>query len=350
MSKLYLPRSRYVLATLVVAFSFALQTPSNAAEPVKVFILAGQSNMEGKAKVSLLEYQLTQPDTKKLFQHLQKDGKWVERDDVFIKFLNRKGKLTVGYGSPGRIGPELEFGNTVGDYYDEPVVIIKTAWGGKSLYRDFRPPSSELPSEDVLQKMLEQTQKKKPDATLADIKDSFGKFYRLMLDDVNATLGDLGEQFPQLADRDYEIAGFVWFQGWNDMINSDYTAEYTENMVDFIRDVRRDLNAPKMPFVIGVLGVGGAKEERPNAKKDAFKQAQAAAGKLSEFEGNVAVVQTDQYWDMTADAVFKKGWRENFEQWEKVGSDYPYHYLGSVKTMSRIGKGFAEAILNLKEE
>src|SRR5689334_22413658 len=74
--------------------------------PVKVFILAGQSNMEGKAKVSLLEYQAQQPDTRELFRHLQKDGKWLQREDVWIKFLGRKGKLTVGFGSPGCIGPE----------------------------------------------------------------------------------------------------------------------------------------------------------------------------------------------------------------------------------------------------
>src|SRR5436305_6714789 len=103
---------------------------ADAAKPVKVFILAGQSNMEGKAKVSLLEYQAGQPATRDLFAHLRTDGKWAERDDVWIKCLARKGKLTVGYGSPGCICPELEFGNVVGDHYAEPVLLIKTAWGG----------------------------------------------------------------------------------------------------------------------------------------------------------------------------------------------------------------------------
>ena len=120
--------------------------PSEPAKPVKVFILAGQSNMEGKAKVSLLDYQAKQPATRDLFKHLRKDGKWIERDDVWIKFLDRKGKLTVGYGSPKCIGPELEFGTVVGDHYDEQVLLIKTAWGGRSLYRDFRPPRAGLPA------------------------------------------------------------------------------------------------------------------------------------------------------------------------------------------------------------
>src|SRR5262249_44045717 len=69
-------------------------------KPVKVFILAGQSNMEGKAKVSLLEYQAQQPATRDLFKHLRKNDKWIERDDVWIKYRAQKGKLTVGYGLP----------------------------------------------------------------------------------------------------------------------------------------------------------------------------------------------------------------------------------------------------------
>lgn len=319
--------------------------------PVKVFVLAGQSNMEGKGAVSLLEYQAAQPETRPLFEHLQKDGKWVVRDDVWIKFLGQTGKLTVGYGSPNCIGPELEFGNTVGDHYDEQVLIIKTAWGGKSLYRDFRPPSSGDPPPEVLQKMLQNMQKKNPDATLDDVKSLFGKYYREMIAEVTGTLGNLQEHFPEYRGQGYEIAGFVWFQGWNDMINAEYTAAYAENMANFIRDVRNDLGAPEMPFVIGQLGVGGkgSEEEKPNPKRTAFKQAQAAAGKLPEFAGNVKVVPTDVYWDKTADAVFKKGWRENLEEWKKVGSNYPFHYLGSVKTFCRIGTAFGEAIIELRE-
>ena len=71
---------------------------------MKVFILAGQSNMEGKARNTLLDYQATDAKTKDLFAHLRKDDKWIVRDDVFIKFLDRKGPLTVGYGSPGCTG------------------------------------------------------------------------------------------------------------------------------------------------------------------------------------------------------------------------------------------------------
>ena len=70
-----------------------------AGDTVKVFVLAGQSNMEGKAKQRLLDHQATDPKTKDFFSHLRDGDKWAVRDDVFIKFLGRKGPLTIGYGS-----------------------------------------------------------------------------------------------------------------------------------------------------------------------------------------------------------------------------------------------------------
>jgi len=100
-------RSTFIAAVLCVL----LATPLYAGEKtVKVFILAGQSNMEGKAPNALLEHQAKDPKTKHLFAHLRKDDQWIVRDDVFVKFLDRHGPLTIGFGSPGRTGVELEFG------------------------------------------------------------------------------------------------------------------------------------------------------------------------------------------------------------------------------------------------
>jgi hypothetical protein len=320
---------------------------ADTTKPVKVFILAGQSNMEGKAKVELLETQLKQPATHALFEHLQKDGKWIERDDVWIKFLDRKGNLTVGYGSPKCIGPELEFGIAVGDHYPEQVLLIKTAWGGRSLSRDFRSPSAGLPPDSALEKTLAGMKAKKPNATLADVKAPFGASYRAMLEEIHATLTNLKAEFPQYAGQGYEIAGFVWFQGWNDMISDEATAEYASNMDHFIQDVRKDLQSPNLPVVIGQMGVDGL---TPNPKIKKFKEAQAAVLSNPNFKGNVALVKTDLFWDTDADAVFKKGWRQNLAEWNTVGSDYGYHYLGSVKTMTRIGKALGEAMLALKDQ
>jgi alpha-galactosidase len=315
--------------------------------PVKVFVLAGQSNMEGKAKLALLEYQAAQPETHDLFKHWRTGDKWIEREDVWIKFLDRKGRLTVGYGSPNCIGPELEFGTVVGDRYTEQVLLIKTAWGGRSLYRDFRSPSAGLPPAEVLDKMLAEARKKKPEGTMDDVKKPFGASYRDMISEVTGTLANLKAHFPDYKGQGYEFAGFVWFQGWNDMINADYTKEYTANLAHLIRDIRRDLKSPKLPVVIGQMGVDG---ENPSANIRKFKETQAAIMQIGEFKGNVALVKTDPYWDKEAEVVFKKGWREHIGEWNKVGSDYPYHYLGSAKTMLRIGRALGEAALELRGE
>jgi hypothetical protein len=334
-------------AFLVLAGLLPLQAPPDAKpRPVKVFVLAGQSNMEGKAKVSLMKYQAKQPATAGSFKHwLKDDGNWIEREDVWVKYLGEKGSLTVGYGKPKCIGPELEFGRVVGDRYKEQVLLIKTAWGGRSLYRDFRSPSAGLPAQAVLDKMLADQKKRKPTMTMDDVKGQFGATYRAMVAEVRGTLADLKKHFPAYAGQGHEIAGFVWFQGWNDMIDATATAEYAENMAHFIRDVRKDFGAAKLPFVIGQMGVDGVNAGGGVRK---FKDAQAAVMKVAEFKGDVALVKTDVFWDTDAEKVFKKGWRENLEEWNKVGSDYPYHYLGSPKTMCLIGKAFGEAMLELR--
>jgi len=336
---------RACLLIALALLGFALAALADEPKPqVKVFILAGQSNMEGKAKLSLLEYQAKQPATKDLFAHFRKDDKWIERDDVWIKFLDRHGKLTVGYGSPNCIGPELEFGRVVGEKYQQPVLLIKTAWGGRSLYRDFRSPIAGLPPQAVLDAMLAEAQKKKPETTLDDIKQPFGASYREMLSEVNETLANLKTLFPDYDGRGYELAGLAWFQGWNDMINASYTAEYAENLAHFIRDVRRDLKSPKLPVVVAEMGVDGLKPSE-NIRK--FKAAQAAITEVAEFKGNVALIKTDVFWDLEAEAVFKKGWREHLDEWNTVGSDYPFHYLGSAKTFCKIGHALAEAAIEL---
>jgi alpha-galactosidase len=336
--------NRFFAVALLIASADSLRA-EEPQKPVKVFILAGQSNMEGKAKVSLLEYQAQQPATRELYKALRKDNRWIERDDVWIKFGETRGKLTVGYGSPPCIGPELGFGLVVGDRYAEQVLLIKTAWGGRSLYRDFRPPSAGLPGPAVLDKMLAEQRKRQPQTTVEEVKKHFGASYRAMLDDVHGTLAHLKTLFPDYAGQGYEIAGFVWFQGWNDMIDATATGEYAGNLAHFIRDVRKDLKAPNLPFVIGQMGVDGANASAPVKR---FKAAQAAVVDVAEFKDNVALVKTDVFWDTEADAIFKKGWRENLAEWNKVGSDYPYHYLGSPRTYFQIGRAFGDAMLELR--
>ena len=133
-----------LIATISVGMLSAPQ-----AEAVKVFILAGQSNMEGKVQRKLIDHQATDAKTSDIFKHLRDGDQWKVRDDVQIKYLAAHGGLTVGYGSGDRTGVELEFGTVLGDKFEEPVLLIKTAWGGHSLYKLFRSPSAGMPAERI---------------------------------------------------------------------------------------------------------------------------------------------------------------------------------------------------------
>jgi hypothetical protein len=234
-------------ATVSMLVMSLLAVPASAGHtkksPIKVFILAGQSNMEGQGVVSeddpknynggkgnlvwSMKYSKSADKMKRL---KDENGNWVVRDDVQISFnVNgkvRKGGLTVGYtgyGGSSHIGPELQFGNVMGDFLEEPVLLIKTAWGGKSLYVDFRPPSS---------------------------GGTVGPYYAKMIEEVHAALNELGDQ-------KYEIAGFVWQQGWNDMCTPPAIPEYAQNLVNLAHDVREEFHEPNLPFVVGELGNGG---------------------------------------------------------------------------------------------
>ena len=352
-------------------------------KPVKVFILAGQSNMEGKGKIDpLLNHQIKDKETKDFFAHFHKNGEYIMRDDVWINYLDRHGELTVGYGSPGCIGLELQFGHIIGDYYDEQVLLIKTAWGGKSIGRDFRPPSSRAPSNKVLDQLIvkmierdynniirkewnklkqhnpkitrkeveaessalfDEIRKVKKEEYHKQVVNSFGHFYRLMMNEIKTTLSELKTRFPKYDGQGYEIAGFIWFQGWNDMYG-DFPNEYAYNLENFIRDVRKELEVPNLPVAIGVMGQNGFKPAKGNMA--IVKKAQFSMNDIADFRGNVKAIPTDIYWDKRADEAFPT-WRNNLEEWVKIGSDFPYHYLGSTITFTRIGQSLAKTILEL---
>ncbi|MCF7673913.1 MAG: sialate O-acetylesterase [Akkermansiaceae bacterium] len=219
-----------------------------------------------------------------------------------------------------------------------------------------------------------------------------GVYYRLMVDHVKKVLADPKRVCPAYdAKEGYEIAGFVWFQGWNDMCDGHTYpdsnkpggyAEYSRLMACFIRDVRKDLSAPKMPFVIGVIGVNGDKATGGLAN---LRPAMAAPAEVPEFKGNVFAVPTAPYWDQAlGDIETKHGelnqmrWRLDSKDkngpnqdgrmtkaeqeaylkeyraklitpgedalWNRGASNGGYHYLGCAKTLGLIGKAFAEAL------
>jgi Carbohydrate esterase, sialic acid-specific acetylesterase len=339
-------KPRLILLAALLLAPLAALNAADASKPVKVFILAGQSNMEGKAPNALLDHQATNAGTKALFAHLRKDDQWIVRDDVFIKFLERKGPLTVGYGSPGRTGPELEFGTVMGNHFEEPVILIKAAWGGHSLFKLFRPPSAGFPAGAELDKELKQAQervtknneknkKNDPLPTMDDIKKPYGSSYRDMMAEVKNVMDNFATLFPALKGRKLELAGFVWFQGWNDQYGAEN--EYESNMKHFIKDVRQDLNAPNLPFVIGVMGQNGSKPAK--GAMLIIQQAQLAMNDVPEFKGNVKAIRTDVLVDKAAEELYP-AWQKDIEQWKLTGGDHGYHYLGFCKEICVNGFSF----------
>ena len=396
----------YLVRTLLSLVACTLTAlPAMAAEkPLKVFILVGQSNMEGHAKVETFDYIGDDPKTTPLLKKMRNaDGTPRICDGAWISYYTGRGeengeahgKLTAGYGSRpnpsedgGKIGPEFTFGIAMDEAFEEPVLIIKTAWGGKSLFYDFRPPSAGVypRTENDIEK------DRRPES-------GSGHYYRLMMKHVKHVLSDIGRVVPDYdAEQGYEIAGFVWLQGFNDMVSRDVYpelpkdtegnrfAKYSEWMADFIRDVRKDLNAPKMPFVIGVMGVGGKEANEGNLE---FRKAMAAPAALPEFKGNVVAVPTSPFWDEQLAAIqakyekvnqmayllrtenknaanadgsmSKEQQRDYLRKYEaeqvspeevalraRGASNAGYHYLGCAKTFALMGEAFAEAVLEMR--
>jgi len=203
-----------------------------AADPVKVFILAGQSNMEGHAKIATFDYIGDDPATAPLLKEMRgSDGKSRVCDHVWISNLTSAnngngegtGKVTAGFGArdnPSKlgeeIGPEFTFGLYMDKALRQPVLIIKTAWGGKSLHTDFRPPSAGpyVPTDVELNKHKFDT----PEQKQQKIEET-GRYYHYMIEHVRAVLKDIKRVLPDYDQRQgYELAGFVWFQGFNDLI------------------------------------------------------------------------------------------------------------------------------------
>ena len=283
-------------------------------DPIKVFLLVGQSNMQGHGAIrgdaerndgqGSLEFVVKDTATTDRYQHLvDENGDWSVRDDVWIWYFDRVGKLTAGYGARENcIGPELQFGHALGDHFEEPVLLIKLAWGGKSLAVDFRPPSA---------------------------GGEVGPFYRELFQHVREVLGHLPTHIPEYDGRGYEILGFGWHQGWNDRVNQAFNDSYESNLVHFIRDVRKELESEALPFVIAETGMSGHEENHPRALS--LMRAQAAVAERSEFRGNVAFVGTKDF----------------YRPPEVSPSRQAYHWNSNAETHLLIGQGMADAMIEL---
>jgi alpha-galactosidase len=223
---------------------------------------------------------------------------------------------------------------------------------------------------------------------LAEQAAATGVYYREMIKHVRRVLKDIKRVVPEYdKDQGYELAGFIWFQGFNDYVDGGVYPNqnnpggydlYADLLGHLIRDVRKDLSAPKLPFVIGVMGIDGL-EGDTKAPMMHFRAAQRTPATLEEFKGNVLAIETAPFWDDdlsalhdrmerltdTLDAQFnrtpemaeeerdqarqkaiaEKFTPEELRRFRSGVSNGGYHYLGAAKIMAPIGKAYADALV-----
>ena len=389
----------------IITMFYVFLSISSGDEKLKIFILAGQSNMVGHADAhtiatlfnsgserderltklvfekdsglskKVLEEQLSRAkkidvltggisndkiknlpegDEKKALEEKVKKHKvghdaylakvtssCIVSDRVYINSIAdgnvKSGKLGVGYGGgKNKLGPEYGFGLSIAEKIKGPILLIKTSWGGKSINYDFRPPS-------VGEYQL--NEKQKADAKADQIRKNASLNYRMMNEAIAKVLANLKDNHPDYNPNiGHEMAGFVWFQGFNDQFSPEFRDNYKKNMIAFIKDIRKEYKTPKMPFVIGVLGTGRTAEKVGENK---VSLGQREASKAPEFKGNVLAVESYKDYSLFSYEVYERGWAKHFHEWVTVGSDRPYHYLGSGGFFVRLGDSFANAMAQL---
>ncbi len=335
------------------------EKPLDFSKPVKVYILLGQSNMFGFGKIEgpetrgTLEY-ITQKEGK-YKNILDKNGKWAVRKDVrFVHVMQGKGKngkfnvlrnewLTVGgnaedaKGPFQSVGPELQMGHLLGDYHEEPVLILKACIGNRSLGWDYLPPGSE-PYEyrgtfhAGYRNTGNWTRSEQPKTAWKSGAWYAGKQYDDDTNNSKAVLANLEKFFPGA--KSYEIVGFAWWQGHKDTGNKVHAMRYEVNLVNFIKALRKDFKVPKAKFALATIAFGGRKIAGNGLTiVKAQLAVDGAKGKYPEFKGNVKAVDARRLWQPSRRSPGGGG----------------HHYNGNALTYMDIGNVLGKAMIELHE-
>jgi hypothetical protein len=318
--------------------------PADMTKKVKVFIIMGQSNtlemgnVKGDKEGSL-EYATK---SEKLYPFMVDDaGNWTVRKDV-------RNVHVMGSGGPGKtsikrndwltvsgnkIGIEIGIGHYLGNALDEPVLILKSSIGNRSLGWDLLPPGS--PSYEFLDPKDGKTYiyagyGQSPDrwekgTEPKPIGWQAGLQYDGDVARAKDVLDNLDEFYPGAIG--YEVAGFLWWQGDKDRYNAGHAIKYEKNLVNLIASLRKDFDAPKAKFVCATLGQTNKENGEGNEKLilDAMF-AISDANKYPSLEGDVATVYTNPL---------------------SMGSSSNAHYGGNAKTYMNVGLGMGKAMVEL---
>jgi hypothetical protein len=315
---------------------------------VKVFLIMGQSNTLEMGKVKgdkegALERAVK---TENLYPFMVDNaGNWTTRKDVRNVHtqgsggpdgrggVRRNDWLTV---SGGKIGIEIGIGHQLGNALDEPVLILKSSIGNRSLGWDLLPPGS--PRHEV-----ETTDKKTgkkitlvtpayndevryPSWTKGEVPDPpkhtwhAGLQYDGDVARAKDVLKNLDKYYPGATE--YEVAGFLWWQGDKDRYNAAHSAMYEKNLHQLFKALRKEFNAPKAKMVVATLGQTDKDSASGNEKMiidGMFAFAKA-------HKGDVATVYTNPL---------------------SMGSSSNAHYGGNAKTYMNVGLGMGKAMVEL---
>lgn len=268
-------------------------------------------------------------------------GNWVERDDVWYKGVvtaTADKWLSVGCGAgENNIGPELGFGHVVGDFHDEPVLLLKGSQGNRSLAWDFLPPGSErFEHEGKIYAGYKDSPASWEKGTDPEpINWYAGKQYDDCFGAAREVLKNFDEEFPQWKGRGYRIAGFVWWQGHKDQGSEVYAQRYEQNLVQLIKTLRKEFEAPDAPFVIGTIGFGGWKMAGPAVTvANAQLAVSGETGRYPEFKGNVKTVETRDFW----------------REAEVSPKNQDFHYNQNAETYMLVGEALGRAMTELLGE
>ena len=268
---------------------------------------------------------------------LNAQGGWASRDDVWYKGVvtaTANKWLSVGCGAAeNSIGPELGFGHVIGNFHDEPVLLLKASQGNRSLGWDFLPPGS-----------VRYTHEGKTYAGYKDTPDWWiegqpkkavnwyaGKQYDDCFGEAQKVLGNFDQNFPHWKSRGFEIAGFVWWQGHKDG-GEPHASRYEANLVRLIKSLRQDFHAPNAPFVLATIGFNGWEMTGPHKTvAEAQLAVSGEKGKYPEFKGNVRSVETRGFWPKV----------------EESPRNQDFHYHGNARTFMQVGEALGQAMVGL---
>ncbi|MEM7477369.1 MAG: sialate O-acetylesterase [Planctomycetota bacterium] len=315
--------------------------PADMSKPVQVYILLGQSNMLGFGKIDGGDGTLSHAiKDKGLYGYLMDDaGNWTERMDV--RNVRVMGSGTGGMQQfnnewmkigKGKIGPEIGIGHYVGNAVDAPVMILKSCIGNRALGWDLLPPGSEgfeftdskgktwvHPGYKGSPEKWEKGTEPKPITWYA------GMQYDGDIARAKKVLSELDKYYPGA--REYEIAGFFWWQGDRDSRSEALASRYEMNLAHLIKQLRKDFDAPEAKFVCASLGQTEEGSTDNGGKiLDAMRAVDGESGKYPEFEGSVAAVYTHPL---------------------SKGGSSGGHYGGNAETYMNVGEAMGKAMVGL---